>query len=313
MKKYYIYIAAIAFFILYFFGSKLKELLSPVFGALLLTYIAYPFVNSLSKKLPKSVAAVLFYLLIFALLAVLIAVILPTVLSGIKELISYIPALSEKYPFIQADNILSFLSGKEKSISQFLSNIVSFIGKSVAAVVLSCFFLMDPDSLKEGFISLIPSSKLPYIIPPLREIDLVFKNFFRGQLLVSLILTAATFIALYFLKIKYALILSVIYGIFCLIPTAGPFIGAVPIVAAAYLKSPVSALIVLGIMILTQMLDNSFLSPKIKAVSVDISPAAAFISLYIGAGLFGLAGIILGVPVYASLKIIIRRILSAIS
>lgn len=313
MKKNYIYIAAAAFFILYFFGGKLKELLSPIFGALVLTYLAYPFVKALSKKLPKSLAAVLFYLLIFALLSVLIAVIIPTVLSGIKELIEYVPIISKKYPLIRANNILSFLSGKEKSITQFLSNIVSFIAKSAAAVVLSCFFLMDPESLKEGFLSLIPSSKLPYIIPPLREIDLVFKNFFRGQMLVSLILTSATYISLYILKIKYALILSILYGIFCLIPTAGPFIGAVPVVAAAYLKSPVTALIALGIMILTQMLDNSFLSPKIKAVSVDISPAAAFIALYIGAGLFGLSGIIFGVPVYASLKIIMRRILSAIS
>ncbi len=296
-----------------YFGAKIKEVLSPVIGAAVLSYFARPFVAFFSKKLPKSVSAVLFYLLVFSLIALLVAFILPTVYSALTELYDYVSSLSGSISFISEKDILSFISKKADSVSQFLKNIFSFLSKSAVAVVLSCFFLMDSEAIDEGFASLIPEKMVPRIIPALREIDEAFSGFFRGQMLVSVILTVLTYVTLRILNVRFSLILAVLYGIFCLIPTAGPFIGAVPVIAAAYLKSPACALWASGIMILTQVLDNSILSPKIKADSVEISPAAAFLSLYLGAGFFGLPGVILGVPVYASLKIILRRVISAVS
>lgn len=296
-----------------YFGAKIKEVLSPVIGAAVLSYFARPFVAFFSKKLPKSVSAVLFYLLVFSLISLLVAFILPTVYSGLTELYDYVSSLSGTFPFISEKDILSFISKKADSVSLFLKNIFSFLSKSAVAVVLSCFFLMDSEAIGEGFASLIPEKMVPRLIPALREIDEAFSGFFRGQMLVSVILTVLTYVTLRILNVRFSLILAVLYGIFCLIPTAGPFIGAVPVIVAAYLKSPACALWASGIMILTQVLDNSILSPKIKADSVEISPAAAFLSLYLGAGFFGLPGVILGVPVYASLKIILRRVISAVS
>ena len=306
MKKSYIFLIVTVLIFIYF-GAKIREVLSPVLGAAVLSYFARPFVALLSKKLPKSLSAVLFYIIVFSLIALLVAFILPTVYSGLTELYDYVSSLSESYLFINEKSILSFISKKADSVSLFLKNIFSFLSKSTVAVVLSCFFLMDSESIGEGFASLIPEKAFLHIIPALREIDEAFSSFFRGQLLVSAILSVITYTTLRILNIRFALILSILYGIFCLIPTAGPFI------AAAYLKSPASALWASGLMILTQVLDNSLLSPKIKADSVDISPAAAFLSLYLGAGFFGLSGVILAVPVYASVKIILRRVLAAIS
>lgn len=312
MKKSYIFLIFTVLIFIYF-GDKIKDVLSPVIGAAILSYFARPFVAFFSKKLPKSISAVLFYVLVFSFTALLVAVILPTVYSGLTELYDFISSLPDSVPFLSEKEILSFISKKADSLSLFLKNIFSFLSKSAVAVVLSCFFLMDSEAIGESFSSLIPEKLIPRVIPALREIDEAFSGFFRGQMLVSVILTILTYITLRILNVRLALILAVLYGILCLIPTAGPFIGAVPVIAAAYLKSPACALWVSGIMILTQVLDNSVLSPKIKADSVDISPAAAFLALYLGAGFFGIPGVILGVPVYASLKIILRRIISAVS
>lgn len=312
MKKSYVFlIFAILIFI--YFGSKISEVLSPVLGAAVLSYFARPFVAVLSKKLPKAVSAVLFYVIVFSLVGVLVAFILPTVYSALNELYDYVSSLSGSFSFINEKDVLSFISEKADSVSLFLKNIFSFLTKSAVAVVLSCFFLMDSESIGESFASLIPEKAYLHIIPALREIDEAFSSFFRGQLLVSVILTVVTYVTLRILGIRFAFILAVLYGILCLIPTAGPFIGAVPVIAVAYLKSPAAALWASGLMVLTQVLDNSLLSPKIKADSVDISPAAAFLSLYLGAGFFGLGGVVLAVPVYASAKIILRRVISAIS
>lgn len=311
MKKYLPVTAAVLFSLAVFLLVKLKAMLSPVFAAFLLTYIAFPFVKKLSTKIPAPLAALSFYLILAVTVGILTAFILPSVLKGLVGLSEQISSLSDMY-FISKDNLVAYISEKSDSIRLFLTNALSYISKAAVAVVLSCFLLADIKSIKETALSLVPSSLRIYLMPAVREIDKIFRDFFISQLLSSVILAFITFITLILLKINYAAVLSLFYGIFCLIPTIGPFIGAIPLVAIAYLQAPSAALFALSAVILTQVLDNTVISPKLKADSVDISPAAAFMALYFGAGLFGLAGVILSVPVYASLKVILRRLLSAI-
>lgn len=305
--------------IIIFYGDKIKTVFSPIIAALILTYIAHPFVNALSKRMPKILAAILFYLIILGFLALLIYFILPSTLSGIENILKKLPGLSasitKKFPFLSFSEkgIISYLSGKAKDIAGFLSETFSFIISGAFAVVLSCFFLMDINSLKESITTFIPSPLKDKLLPVVREIDQTFKSFFIGQITVSLFLSAITFIILLFLKVDSALVLSLIYGIFCLIPTVGPFLGGIPIVAAAYLNSPLAALFAfLGILI-SQIVENTVISPKIKGESVDISPASAFIAIYLGSSFFGISGMIFGVPVFASVKIILRRLFSLIT
>ncbi|MBQ2941088.1 MAG: AI-2E family transporter [Clostridia bacterium] len=317
-KRHYILPAfLIAFFLLFFFGQKILTVFSPILAALILTYIASPFVNFMSERMPKIVAAILFYALITGLLVSLVAFIMPTFLSAIESFIAYLPALYDKIssfiPSSVFSEIISYLSIKADNVSLFIKDAFSFLVSSAFALVLSCFFLMDTSSFKKGIYALFPERITDKFIPVVREIDAVFKGFFRGQVLVSAFLTGITFILLLILGVKHALVLSLIYGIFCFIPTIGPFLGGVPIVLIAYLSSPLSALLSLAAVLLTQFVENTFLSPKIKADSVDISPASAFIAVYLGAAFFGFPGVIFGIPVLASIKIILRRLLSAIS
>lgn len=319
-KKNYILPSFIILFALFlFYGDKIKLVFSPIIAAMILTYIANPFVKCLSKRMPKIIAAILFYVLIIGLMSLLIAFIVPSLIEGINNLIDYLPKLSEiiteKLPFADFSftSISKFLSGKSEYFTKFLKNTISFLVSALFSIVLSCFFLMDTSFFKNGISSVLPESLALKFLPAIREIDVVFKNFFRGQILLSFFLATITFILLLFIKVENALVLSLIYGIFCLIPNIGPFLGGVPIVSIAYLTSPLSALLSFFAVLLTQIIENVFLSPKIKADSVDISPAAAFIAIYVGAGFFGLPGIIFGVPVFASIKIIFRRLISAIT
>ncbi len=318
-KNYILPSVVIIFALLFFFGDRIKTVFSPVLASLILTYIAYPFVKRLSERMPKIVAAILFYLLIISFISLLIAFIIPSLIEGIDNLIAYLPRLSEtiseKIPFadFSLSSLSDFLSGKSAYFTGILKDTISFLISSLFAITLSCFFLMDTSFFKNGFSSLLPEALTVKLLPSLREIDAVFKNFFRGQILLSVLLSGITFIFLLFLKVENALVLSLIYGVFCLIPNVGPFLGGIPIVAVSYLTSPLTALLSFFAVLLTQVIENVFLSPKIKADSVDISPAAAFLSIYIGAGFFGLSGVIFAVPVVASVKIILRRIISAIT
>ena len=312
-----------AFFItatvIFLWGDKLKDMFSPILAALILTYIATPFVMFFSKRMPKIVAAILFYVVTLGVMVLLVSFIMPTFLSALENFISYLPELSEKinekFPFFRfsLSSFSDYLNGKADALASFIRDAFAFLTSASFSVVLSCFFLMDTSFMKNGISSLIPERISEKFIPAVREIDAVFKNFFRSQVLVAFFLSALTFIFLIILGIKHAVILSLIYGIFCFIPVIGPFIGGVPIVLIAYLNSPLTAILSLFAVLLTQFAENSFISPKIKADSVDISPASAFISVYLGASLFGFSGVIFGIPIFASVKIILRRLLAVIA
>ncbi len=316
-KNYLLPLFLIISAVLFFNSGKIISVFSPILAALILTYIASPFVNLMSERMPKIVAAVLFYALISGFLFLLVAFIMPTFLSALKSFITYLPDISEKIssvvPKTVFSGISSYLTGKADSIALFIKDAFSFLVSAAFSVVLSCFFLMDTSSFKKGIASVLPERITDKFLPAVREIDAVFKGFLRGQVLVSAFLSGITFILLLILGVKHALVLSLIYGIFCLIPTIGPFLGGIPIVLIAYLSSPLSAILSLIAILLTQFVENTFLSPKIKADSVDISPASAFIAVYLGAAFFGFSGVLFGIPVLASVKIILRRLLSAIS
>ncbi|MDO5477866.1 MAG: AI-2E family transporter [Clostridia bacterium] len=303
--------------IIFFRGEKIISVFSPILAALILTYIASPFVSFMSQRMPKIIAAILFYALIAGFLVLLVAFIMPTLLSALRSFISYLPDLYERLSSIVPSSVFSgitsYLSGKADNVALFLKSTFSFLVSSSFAVILSCFFLMDTSSFRKGISAVFPERITDKFLPVVREIDSIFKGFFRGQVVVSLFLSAITFILLLILGVKHSLVLSLIYGIFCFIPTVGPFLGGIPIVLIAYLSSPLSALLSLIAILLTQFLENTFISPKIKADSVDISPASAFIAVYLGAAFFGFSGILFGIPVLASVKVILRRLLSAIS
>ncbi|MDP4133914.1 MAG: AI-2E family transporter [Bacillota bacterium] len=325
MKKTLLYFSIISIFVmLFFFGGKLLHLSAPIFIALILTYIANPFVTFCSKRLPRALGILLFYLIIIGLFTVTIWVVLPSALKSLTSLISSLPKFSKQledsFSFLGTDiqksitdALYGFLKGRVSNLMNIIDNTLSSLASFGVAVVLSFFFLKDPSQIKNSFIYILPSNWLPPLSETVREINCAWQSFIRGQLLVSIILSIITVIALWILKIDYAFILGIVSGIFNLIPAIGPVISAIPIVIIAYLKSPASAMLSILALVLIQVLDNNFISPKIKSGCVGISPVAAFISMYFGAGLFGFSGIILGIPIFAAIKIIVRRALAMLS
>lgn len=318
MKKYVLAFIVLFFAVIFFIArERIVHVCFFIASALLMTYLALPFVNALSRRLPRGVSIFLFYFLSFGAVALLVFFILPSLADGIRALSSALPRLTERlssvFPAFSLENLSHYLSGQSDSIFRFLSDMTAFLSDAVLAVVLSCFFLIDYASLSETVKGLVPASLREKLLPAVREIDAVFRAFFRSQFLISALIALGSFFILFFLRVPYALPLSMLYGLSCLLPTVGPILGAVPIIVIAYLKSPLDALIAGIFLILLQILDNTVLSPKIKADSVDISSASAFLALYLGGYFFGLFGIVLGIPVFSSLKIILRRLLSAIA
>lgn len=126
-----------------------------------------------------------------------------------------------------------------------------------------------------------------------------FIGFIVGRIIDSFIIGVLTFIVLKICNIPFALMISVIVGITNVIPFFGPFIGAVPSIFILMLERPIDALYFIIIIVIIQQIDGNIIGPKIVGNAIGISSFWVLISVLIGGGLFGFAGMALGVPVFA--------------
>ena len=126
-----------------------------------------------------------------------------------------------------------------------------------------------------------------------------FIGFIVGRIIDSFIIGVLTFVVLKICTIPFALMISVIVGITNVIPFFGPFIGAIPSVFILMLERPIDALYFIIIIIVIQQIDGNIIGPKIVGNAIGISSFWVLISVLIGGGLFGFAGMALGVPVFA--------------
>lgn len=126
-----------------------------------------------------------------------------------------------------------------------------------------------------------------------------FIGFIVGRIIDSFIIGVLTFIVLKICSIPFALMISVIVGITNIIPFFGPFIGAIPSIFILMLERPVDAFYFIIIIIIIQQIDGNIIGPKIVGNAIGISSFWVLISVLVGGGLFGFAGMALGVPVFA--------------
>ena len=136
------------------------------------------------------------------------------------------------------------------------------------------------------------------LLKGLRFINDVFMGFLSGKILDSLIVGIICFISCSILRIPYALLVSVVVGVTNIIPFFGPFIGAIPSAFIILTESPLKALVFLLFIVVLQQFDGNILGPKILGNRVGINGFWVMFSIILGAGLFGFAGMLLGIPVF---------------
>lgn len=126
-----------------------------------------------------------------------------------------------------------------------------------------------------------------------------FVGFIVGRIIDSAIIGVLTYFVLAIFKIPFAPMISLIVGVTNVIPFFGPFIGAIPSFLILMLESPLAAVEFLAIILVIQQLDGNVIGPKVVGNAIGISSFWVLIAVLIGGGLFGFAGMVFGVPVFA--------------
>lgn len=198
----------------------------------------------------------------------------------------------------------SMLVGKIFSVFGALSHF--FIGIIVAIYILLSLetFKRYFDLILRAFFSNKASTKIREV---LKESDRIFGGFISGKIIDSFIIGLICFAGALILRFPYVVLVSVIVGVTNVIPFFGPYIGAIPSTILIMLDSPTKGLIFLVFVVLLQQFDGNILGPKILGQSTGLSPFWVIFSIILFSGLFGLIGMLIGVPAFGVIYYLLKN------
>ena len=205
------------------------------------------------------------------------------------------------------------------SLSNVASNIsavfISFLGLAkdiLIAVIVSVYLLLRKDTLsaqsKKIVYSTFPTTIADFIVEETRSAYRILSGFINGKLLDSLIIGIICLVCCNLLKFPYPALIATIVGVTNIIPFFGPFIGAVPCALLILLVSPLQCIYFILFILVLQQFDGNILGPKILGDSTGLDAFWVLFSILSFGGLFGFAGMVLGVPVFAMLYSMISRL-----
>ena len=196
------------------------------------------------------------------------------------------------------------------------SNIMS-IGSSIAsffvAIIISIYILKDSEYFirlwKKLYYLIFRESRVGNKIEEIfRLVHDVFSKFIRGQLLEAFFVGALSAIALSLVGIDYAIVIGLIAGICNMIPYVGPLVGTLLAAIMGLLSGrPIKVIYAIIAMLVVQQIDNNLLAPKIVGNSVGLHAVFTLMAIIIGGNVGGLLGMLLAVPVAASIRVLFNK------
>lgn len=227
--------------------------------------------------------------------------------QGLRQGTTYFEDWAKTEFLPQTKNILASLTSGAISVVKVLFNVI--IG-----IIISIYVLVSKESFigqtKKLVYALFPAKQANAIVHTGHKSNKIFGGFISGKILDSLIIGILCFIGLSILKMPYTLLVSVIVGVTNIIPFFGPYLGAVPSAILIMLSSPLHGLYFIIFILVLQQVDGNIIGPKILGDSTGLTSFWVVFAILVGGGLFGVAGMIMGVPVFAVIYYIIRNIVN---
>lgn len=203
----------------------------------------------------------------------------------------------------QVNNIMS---GLTVGIMNFVGALLDLL----VGVIVSIYVLYNKDTFshqaKKVVYAVFTPEHANLLLHVTKKSHEIFGGFIIGKIIDSIIIGVLCFFGCSLLKIPYVMLISVIVGVTNVIPYFGPFIGAIPSAILILLVDPLKGLYFIIFIIFLQQLDGNFIGPKILGGSTGLSSFWVIFAILISGGLFGFAGMILGVPTFAVILYLVR-------
>ena len=319
-----------------FWGSvarKIGVFIYPLFLAAIIAFILNPLVELTSKyifakiqsdSLRRNLSVAFTLVTSLLLIAILLIALVPQLVGSLMTLAgnadSYVRSLQRLLGILEqkASELHLDISGMVNSSDSFLDTIRSVLPKSLnslvsksinftkaileaaIAFILSIYFLVSKDSLRESFKfllqALLSESAYPQAVEFLKHCHEIFIRYILYDLLDGLIVGGANAVFMAVLGMPYAVLLSVIVGVTNLAPTFGPVIGGAIGCFILVLVNPVYALWFLIFTIVVQAVDGYILKPRLFGDSLGVAPVVLMMAIIVFGRIFGIIGILMSIP-----------------
>ncbi|MCQ2492477.1 MAG: AI-2E family transporter [Lachnospiraceae bacterium] len=330
--------------------KMLIDTLQPIIIGLVLGYLVSPVEERLQrfyegKKIKKNLAKTIsiFTILIVMIVMIVIALklIIPQLITTILDLSVSLPSMVRAYVYkinnyAQKDSqLLVFVNeGTKRFLEWFnawmnngmvdtmqqlvdrLLDVFGFVVNIIIGIVVMVYVLYEKDHFRgqsKKILYAVSKNRVVngFILDTVRQCDKMFGGFITGKVIDSIIIGVLAFVGLVVLKMPYASLIAFIIGCTNIIPFFGPYVGAVPSAMLIFLVSPVKCLWFIAFVIVLQQLDGNIIGPRILGSSTGLSPFWILVSILLFGKLFGVVGMIIGVPAFATLYYVAKRLVEA--
>ena len=206
----------------------------------------------------------------------------------------------------------TFLSDMSKLVTTVSTSVIAVVKSLtnfIIGLVASIYMLWSKDTFRAQTKKIMVATMRPSAADRLlalgRNAYRIFNGFIIGKLIDSAIIGVLCYIGCEILKMPFTALVATIVGVTNVIPFFGPIIGAVPSAFLILLVDPLKAFYFVIFVIVLQQLDGNVIGPKILGNTVGISGFWVLASITIAASIFGFAGMLLGVPVFALIYVLI--------
>lgn len=322
----------VALLVLYFF----RALLPPVGIAIVLAYVLKPLADLVQQRtrLPRTLSVLLVYLVALLLLSLIPVTIVPYAVDRIGRLSTNLQQLADQLvaflsqPFsilgytLSLGDMMGDVQGTLQDLLQpfatqtvsLVFNVLSSLLWVISIAIISFYLVKDANQMREFLDSLAPAGYTEELRNLREAINQVWKAFFRGQVVLGVVVGLVVWIAMSIVGLPQAGLMGLLAGLLEVIPTFGPVLATIPAVLIAFFQGsvylPLShfwfAVLVLGIYILIQQVENAYLVPRILGRRLQLHPVVVFIGVLAGGLVAGTVGVLLAAPIIGTLRVLLR-------
>ena len=319
------------------YGAVIAYLLSPLCNRI---------EGFLRRRFPKfratgGVAVALSMLVALLIVVMLLALVIPSLVSSIAQIVSALPAqleaasvwlaealesqpdLQEQWEEFSADlnatitswlqtDLATFAQSLLASLSSQITSIATVVYNLFMGVMVSVYLLGSRKKFSRQahmlLYSVLPQKWADYTLREVRYADRMFNGFLVGRIIDSCIIGFICFVFCVICGFESPMLIAVIVGITNVIPVFGPYLGAIPSALLLLLSNPMHCLVFIVFIIVLQQIDGNLIGPRILGETTGVSSFWVLFSVLFFGGLWGLPGMIVGVPLFAVIYDIARQL-----
>ena len=314
-----------------------SAILPPLLLAVIQYYIMNPLVDILEKKLkvPRVLTIVVLFIIVIAILIWIINTLIPIAQGQINALIKNWPhiwndstnavqeALRDPRLHSVKSNLQSMVDNAQKTLFRSgqdafnttlgnitsAVNIITMVGMTLLTAPFILFFMLkDGHQLRPYITKFAPQRWQESFSKLLYDINYALASYIRGQITVAFWVGVMFSIGYTVVGLPYGLALAILAGFMNLIPYFGTFIAFIPALAISIMSSTSMLITVLVVFMIEQTIESRLISPLVMGNKLEMHPITTILVLIGASSVWGLWGVIFGIPIYAILKIIVSRV-----